>query len=110
MGDQPMVRVSVDHQAGAAYIELSEEPVARTVEFDPLINLDLDAHGVVVGIEILGEGVQIPFEQLATDYHVRSEVVAIVRAFRPDRNARLTVSTGNDGATNASAPRPLASV
>ena len=45
--------VEVDHNADAAYIALSTAPVARTVEASPSIQVDLDAAGAVVGIELL---------------------------------------------------------
>ena len=40
----------------AAYIYLSHEKVVRTdpVQLDPMVNIDYDARGQIVGIEILG--------------------------------------------------------
>lgn len=47
-----------DPQAGATYVYLDDPTspggVARTVEVDATVNLDLDADGRVIGIEILG--------------------------------------------------------
>jgi uncharacterized protein YuzE len=45
-------RVTIDPEAGAAYLYLSEEPVARTVDHGPFI-ADYDAAGRVRGIELL---------------------------------------------------------
>ena len=46
-----------DPQAGATYVYLDDPTspggVARTVEVDATVNLDLDADGRVIGIEIL---------------------------------------------------------
>ena len=109
--DQPAgVRVSIDTTANAAYIELSDNPVARTDEYHELINIDLDAHGVVVGIEILGEGVALPFADLMTRYHVRSEIVELLRRIRPNVMSYASVSTGNDGISIARAASPLTGV
>ncbi|UGT44126.1 DUF2283 domain-containing protein [Nocardia yamanashiensis] len=56
-------RVTYDPVADAAYIYLAHEilpgGVAKTVSVDPMtiggmVNLDLDAEGRIVGIEVLG--------------------------------------------------------
>ncbi|MFE6857262.1 DUF2283 domain-containing protein [Nocardia sp. NPDC057668] len=56
-------RVTYDPVADAAYIYLTREipagGVTKTVPVDPIaiggmVNLDLDANGVIVGIEVLG--------------------------------------------------------
>lgn len=56
-------RVSYDPVADAAYIYLTHEilpgGVAKTVSVDPMtiggmVNVDLDAEGRIVGIEVLG--------------------------------------------------------
>ncbi|WP_067721400.1 DUF2283 domain-containing protein [Nocardia yamanashiensis] len=56
-------RVTYDPVADAAYIYLTHEilpgGVAKTVSVDPMtiggmVNLDLDAEGRIVGIEVLG--------------------------------------------------------
>lgn len=47
-------RLEVDVSTGDAYIQLTEEPVARTVEVDHgHVNVDLDASGAAVGVELL---------------------------------------------------------
>jgi uncharacterized protein YuzE len=48
-----MLVFSYDHQADAAYIRVSEESVARSVEKTPGIVIDLDRKGRVVGVELL---------------------------------------------------------
>lgn len=45
--------VEVDHAAGAAYITLTGAPVARTVAYGTAVNVDVDAAGHAVGVEIL---------------------------------------------------------
>ena len=47
------ITVDIDHDADAAYIVLSSAPVARTLEASPVIQVDLDQAGAVVGIELL---------------------------------------------------------
>ncbi len=46
-------RLEIDRSIGAAYIHLSDEPVARTVELARNIQVDVDASGVAVGVELL---------------------------------------------------------
>lgn len=48
-----ILEVTYDPQAKASYIALSDEPVAKTVEYADFINLDLDKRGRLVGIELL---------------------------------------------------------
>ena len=51
-----MIKFSVDPQANAAYVEITNKPVVETICWHG-INLDLDADGEPVGIEILNVGV-----------------------------------------------------
>lgn len=46
-------RLEIDRSIGAAYIHLSDEPVARTVELARNIQVDIDATGAAVGVELL---------------------------------------------------------
>ena len=48
-----ILEITYDPQAKASYIALSDEPVAKTVEYADFINLDLDAHDRLIGIELL---------------------------------------------------------
>ncbi|WP_067685960.1 DUF2283 domain-containing protein [Nocardia jejuensis] len=61
-------RVTYDPVADAAYIYLTQDipsgGVAKMVPVDPIaiggmVNLDLDADGVIVGIEILGASAKL---------------------------------------------------
>lgn len=66
-------RVTYDPVADAAYIYLTDKispgGVTRTVPVDPIaiggmVNLDLDAEGVIVGIEVLGARAKLDPELL----------------------------------------------
>jgi uncharacterized protein YuzE len=46
-------RLSGDQEAGALYVQFSDEPVISTVELSPSVYVDLNAKGNVVGFEIL---------------------------------------------------------
>ncbi|MHA7240011.1 DUF2283 domain-containing protein [Arthrobacter sp. TMS1-12-1] len=90
------IRVEVDHDADAAYIALSDGVVANTVEIAEHIMLDLDEYRVVVGIEVIRLAAQIPFSQLSTEYHVRSEVLEELRRIQPSISGFLSVTSGTD--------------
>lgn len=95
------IDVEVDTSVNAAYVRLSNEPVARTVEFDELIMIDLDALNMVVGIEVLDEGTPLPFDALLHDYHVHTDVIELLRLIRPDVSSFLRLTMGTDGASSA---------
>ena len=50
--DGALYKASYDPEVEAAYIQISDKPVARTSQFHG-INIDLSATGEVVGIEVL---------------------------------------------------------
>lgn len=72
---EPVVSVEIDQDADAAYVQLSTGQVARTVEFSDHVNIDLDNHGIVVGIELLDLGSAIPLDNIAERYHIRTEAL-----------------------------------
>ena len=45
--------VEYDTEAGAFYVRVTAEAVARTVEVSTFVNVDLDANSNVVGLELL---------------------------------------------------------
>lgn len=66
------VTLSVDTSVGAAYIQFTDAPVAETIEETPGIQVDIDAAGVVVGVEVLNLAVDLPVESLTSKYHFGS--------------------------------------
>ena len=65
-------------EADAIYISLTgdERPVHRTVELDDLRNVDYDASGAPVGVELLGVSRGINLEGLAE----RAKIAEILRS------------------------------
>jgi uncharacterized protein YuzE len=55
------MQIKVDQKAEAAYVQITDEPVARTQPKSEQLIVDYDAKGGIVGIEILdiGEGVDL---------------------------------------------------
>lgn len=57
-----------DLSHGLLYLRLAHGPVARTVEADAATNVDLDAAGAVLGIEVLAPGTPWPLERILRGY------------------------------------------
>lgn len=52
----PMIKLTYDAEASATYVYLTTEKIHETItlhDADVMINLDLDADGHVVGVEIV---------------------------------------------------------
>ncbi len=50
------MRVDYDSEADALYIRLTDEPLARSIEFGPNVIVDLDARGRPRGVEVISPG------------------------------------------------------
>ena len=50
--DQPM-KIEYDREVDALYVRLQEKYVARTIEIEEGLNLDLDEDGKLIGLEVL---------------------------------------------------------
>ncbi len=47
------MRIEYDREVNALYIRLQEKYVARTMELEEGLNLDLDENGKLIGLEVL---------------------------------------------------------
>lgn len=90
------MKVEIDPAADAAYIRLSDNPVARTTEVSELVFVDRDDMGVVVGIEVLGLDTTLPLDAIAKEFHVRSEVVARIYTLLPSIRNSWQLQTAPD--------------
>lgn len=93
MAGDAVVSVKLDHDAGAAYLRLSTNSVARTVEFSEDIYVDLDAMGAVVGVELLDLMAPIPMDALAAKHHIHSDAICILAAAIQGQAATGTASS-----------------
>lgn len=89
--------VSIDIEANAAYIAMSDEPVVTTKQLTNEVLVDLDTLNVVVGIEVLRIDGEIPFQRLIDEYHVHSSDVEMLRLLRPNVAAAVALRQGADG-------------
>ncbi|MFQ5895470.1 MAG: DUF2283 domain-containing protein [Nitrospinota bacterium] len=60
------MRLKVDHESDALYFRLDESAVVESEEVRPGVILDYDAHGNVIGVEMLGLSKRVPLEMLKT--------------------------------------------
>jgi uncharacterized protein YuzE len=96
MATNAVVSVKLERDAGAAYLRLSTNSVARTVEFREDIYVDLDAMGVVVGVELLDLTTPIPMDALAAKHHIHSDSIRILTAaVEGQATAGIASSDGN---------------
>ena len=87
------ITVAIDSDANAAYISLSEKPVARTRRVTDDVNVDLDDMDVVVGIECLRLAADLPFQRLKDEFHVHSEVIEGLRYIQPSVAQFMTLTS-----------------
>ncbi|WP_328449006.1 DUF2283 domain-containing protein [Amycolatopsis sp. NBC_00438] len=75
---EPSFSVEIDQVAEAAYVRFNQHDVVETKELADEINVDLDKHGMAVGIELLDLSAPIPLDKIAQHVHVDSRVLALL--------------------------------
>jgi len=78
------MRLEIDFTANAAYLALHDGVVTSTREVTPGVNVDLDEFDTVLGIEVLGLDVFIPYSELTRQYHVLSAELRALEIIRPN--------------------------
>ncbi|GAA3305409.1 MULTISPECIES: DUF2283 domain-containing protein [Glutamicibacter] len=96
----PYFELEMDHDANAAYIQLTNSPVSKTVEVSQQVLVDLDEMNVAVGIEILSLHAEVPFSTLRDQFHIHSDVIAQLQMVQPTVSSFATFSTGTDGVSS----------
>jgi uncharacterized protein YuzE len=64
------MKIEYDREVDALYVRLQEKYVARTVEIEEGLNLDLDDSGKLIGLEILDATERYP---LADIFNISTE-------------------------------------
>jgi uncharacterized protein YuzE len=75
------MRLKFDLNVGALYIRLTDQPVARTREIDDNTNVDVDAAGRVVGIEVISTSHLWPLAEILDTFAIPAEESAQLRAY-----------------------------
>lgn len=73
------IDISIDKASEVAYFRLSPKKVSVTRNYSNSVNVDLDEAGEIVGIELLSLIFEIPYEQLAADFHLDSDTISQIR-------------------------------
>ncbi len=96
--------LSYDLDAGALYIKLSDEAVARTKQIDDSTLVDLDDAGNVRGIEVTSLIGSLPLDAILHAYEVPAAEEAQLRAYFQRSGSALaspTISAGRIPALTA---------
>lgn len=67
--------VELDELSAMAYVTFSDGPVAKTIAINDDLNIDLDEHGNVLGIEYLNLHAELPEDRLITEFKMDAELV-----------------------------------
>lgn len=96
------ITVQVDRDADAAYIQLFDGAVVRSVAVGDDVVVDLDEMNVVVGVEMLHLNAEIPYSELVSQYHVHSDVTELLRRLRPSISGFLGMHSMGEGSYSGS--------
>ncbi len=96
------LRIEVDFNADVAYLWVSDKPVVRTEQIAPGVLVDLDEFGMVVGVEVIELGVDLPVDRLTRDFHVPQGSVEALLRVRPSVTS-FTARQASAAATSAPA-------
>lgn len=97
--------VSVDLDANAAYVAMSDEEIMTTRDASDEVLVDLDRFGIVAGIEFLRIDAEIPFQRLIDEFHVHSDDVEKLRSLRPSIAGRMQIAA--EGTSSFARAEPL---
>lgn len=92
------VVLEVDSDAGAAYLQLSDNEVAKTVEVVPEVQVDLDDLNLAVGVEILDLGIAVPVEKISQECHIHTDQLQVLHSLRGSVDA-LVMHVSSQGSS-----------
>ena len=69
------INIELDTEISTGYITFSKGLVASTVALTDELNIDLDAQGKVVGLELLQLDAKVPKERLVTEFHLDAQLI-----------------------------------
>ncbi len=74
------MKIEYDKQVDALYVRLQEKYVARTIEIEEGLNLDLDEDGKLIGLEVLDATTKY---SLADIFNVATENLILEKEITP---------------------------
>jgi uncharacterized protein YuzE len=87
------MQLEYDLSVGALYIRLSDQEIARTRDVDDNTNVDLDASGVVVGIEVIDTGLPWPVAEILRDFDFPAGEVEQIISYFPFTAPTISVAS-----------------
>ncbi|WP_165704289.1 DUF2283 domain-containing protein [Mycobacteroides abscessus] len=93
--------MSIDNDADAAYLKVSDDPIARTEEYSPDVLVDLDQYGLVVGIEFLTLDMELNLDEFSKKHHIKSDVASLIRESTQNRWSHFSTSMATGVASTA---------
>ena len=95
-----VMTLEVDANLGAAYLQFSDRDVAETVELTPEVQVDVDAFGNLVGVEILELGADVPVTELESRFNITPSQRVAVNQLRASLASFSTMSSSGPGIGN----------
>jgi uncharacterized protein YuzE len=87
------MQLEYDLSVGALYIRLSDQEIACTRDVDDNTNVDLDASGVVVGIEVIDTGLPWPVAEILRDFDFPAGEVEQIIGYFPFTAPTISVAS-----------------
>lgn len=78
-----MRRLTIDFEAEAAYLSLTDSEVARTLGISQGVLVDLDADGRTVGVEVYMLSANLPDDRTAAEFGLDSEILTMLKCVNP---------------------------
>lgn len=69
------IKIELDTEISTGYITFNKGLVASTVSLTDELNIDLDAQGKVVGLELLQLDAKVPKERLVSEFHLDAQLI-----------------------------------
>lgn len=80
--DKPIV--TVDREAGAAYVTLTDTMIVKTVHFTEDVVIDVDKDNAIESVELLSLDVQIDLDEMARQFVLPDDVRAVLEGALAD--------------------------
>lgn len=91
--------LTVDFDANAAYLRVSEATIVETCEVAPGVLVDLDEFRCAVGIEVLDLSIDLPVARIEREFHLKKEDAHRLASLSPN----VTTFVARQGGINVAA-------
>lgn len=95
------VSLEVDAAVNAAYLRFSDQPIESTIEIAGDVQVDVDAAGTIVGVELLDLASGIPIHKIAAQFDLGADQESILRQMRSALSTFVTTASSRPGTADA---------